>query len=324
MMGFACIRKNGVGEKRGFVLVVVLWLLAILTVIAIGFQRRSVMEARAAAFTLDHSKAMFLARGAVARGVIEVRNKGAIDALYKQSGRTGYSQQWTKTKDMFAEGSYYTVPEGDEYKEEICKYVIRDEESRVSVNSAPEDMLKEVKSLSLEAVRHIMKRRMGDADAKEPAQPFQTIEELREAADIKDKDWFGSGRKAPLKDIITCWGDGKLNVNTASADVLASVPGLRSNAVSAIVDYRAGQDRKLCTEDDLDFESFDDLRERTGVTGDALNALQQYCKLDSQFFTITGIATLRQGKVVATCVATVVIDEGATTVMKWREEIVES
>jgi type II secretory pathway component PulK len=225
---------------------------------------------------------------------------------------------------MFAEGSYYTVPEGDEYKEEICKYVIRDEESRVSVNSAPEDMLKEVKSLSLEAVRHIMKRRMGDADAKEPAQPFQTIEELREAADIKDKDWFGSGRKAPLKDIITCWGDGKLNVNTASADVLASVPGLRSNAVSAIVDYRAGQDRKLCTEDDLDFESFDDLRERTGVTGDALNALQQYCKLDSQFFTITGIATLRQGKVVATCVATVVIDEGATTVMKWREEIVES
>src|SRR5690606_17628980 len=52
-------------SERGFVLVIVLWVLAILTVISVGFGRRSVLDRRAAAFTLDKTQAMMLARGAV-------------------------------------------------------------------------------------------------------------------------------------------------------------------------------------------------------------------------------------------------------------------
>lgn len=319
-----CKREGRKSGEKGFVLVCVLWILAILTVIAIGFQRRAVMDARAATFTFDHMRAMFMARGAVARGIVELRNKAVIDAINRQSGRTGYSQKWAHTMDMLQEKAYFTLPEGDEFENEICKYVIRDEESLICINGANEELLKNVKSLSLAAVRSIMKRRLGDPDAKEMPQPFQTIEELREVGDIKDRDWFGDGKKAGLKDLLTCWGDGRVNINTASGAVLKCVPHLRADVISAILAYRAGSDGELYTEDDQDFKSFEDLAEKTGISGDALATLQQHCKVDSQFFTITGIATLRQGKVIASCVATVIVEGPSAAVIKWREEIVES
>ena len=169
-----------------------------------------------------------------------------------------------------------------------------------------------------------MKRRLGDPDAKEMPQPFQTIEELREVGDVKDRDWFGEEKKAGLKDLLTCWGDGKININTASGAVLKCIPHLRGNAIGAILAYRAGSDGKLYTEDDQDFKSLEDLSEKTDISGDALATLQQHCKVDSQFFTITGVATLRQGKVIASCVATVMVEGPSAMVIKWREEIVES
>ena len=315
-------RQSSIGE-RGFVLVCVLWILAILTVLAVGFQRRAVMDARAAVFTLDHSRAMFMARGAVARGIVELRNKSIIDGLNKQSGRTSYSQKWAHTTDMLKEQGYYSLPEEDA-AEEICQYHMRDEESLICINAADEETLRNVKPLSLSAVRKIIKRRLGDPDKKELPQPFQTLEELRDIGEVKDTDWFGTEKKAGLKDLVTCWGDGKVNVNTASPAVLECIPDVRRNIVDAITGYRAGPDGKLFTEDDLDFKSFEDLAEKIGISADSLSSLRQHCKVDSQFFTITGIATLRQGKVIASCVATVVTAEGGAYVIKWREEIVES
>jgi len=310
-------------EQGGFVLVCVLWILAILTVIAVGFQRRAVMDARAAVFTLDHTRAMFMARGAVARGIVELRNKAVIDEINKQPGRTSYSQKWAHTMDMLQEKGYYSLPEEDA-SEEICQYHMRDEESLICVNAADEETLRNVKPLSLSAVRKIMRRRNGDPDTKEPAQAFQTIEELREIAEIKDRDWFGTEKTAGLNDLVTCWGDGKININTAAPEVLECIPDVNRGIGSAIIGYRVGPDGKLFTEDDQDFKDFDDLAQKVGVSADSLSSLRQHCKVDSQFFTITGIATLRQGKVIASCVATVVIGGGNAGVIKWREEIVES
>ena len=104
--------RSAIGD-RGFVLVCVLWILAILTVIAVGFQRRAMMDARAAVFTLDHTRAMFMSRGAVARGIVELRNKAVIDEINKQPGRTSYSQKWAHTVDMLQEKGYYALPEED-------------------------------------------------------------------------------------------------------------------------------------------------------------------------------------------------------------------
>ena len=84
----------------GFVLVTVLWVLAILTVIALGLGNRSVMERRVSWNAMDHAQALHMARGAVERGIFEVGNKRQIDFMLDQSGYTALDQRWTKPLDL--------------------------------------------------------------------------------------------------------------------------------------------------------------------------------------------------------------------------------
>ena len=79
--------------RSGFVLVSVLWVLAILTVITLSFGQRVLIERRLAAYALDHTKALYMARGAVTRGIVELQHREAINSYHNQSGRIGYGQR---------------------------------------------------------------------------------------------------------------------------------------------------------------------------------------------------------------------------------------
>jgi type II secretory pathway component PulK len=318
--------RSGIGNC-GFVLVTVLWVLAILSLIAIGFGRRAMMDRKAATYTIDHDKAMFRARGAVERGIAELRNKAIIDALYVQGGRTSYAQRWARPMDLLAEGGYFAKGTGnrkDDEDRDVCEYRIRDEESLVCINCVDETFLMGIKALTPSAIRKIMRWRGGDPDTNEVGQGFQTIEELRNIEGIKDDDWFGKDDEPGLKDLITCWGDGKININTATAEVLASIPDVGDGVIAAVISYRAGPDGELFTGDDQDFPDVGSIGTLADISGSDMQAVLQYCKVDSQFFTIRGIATLRQGKVRATCVATVLVQAPNAVVIKWREEFLES
>ena len=308
-------------RERGFVLVCVLWLIAILTVITIGFGRRSMMDLRAARLTLDHAEAMMLARGAVERGIVELRNKASIDAYYEMEGYTGYDQVWAQKVDLFKDGKLYQKRDGEEFDDDTCGFVIRDSESRINLNASSDRILENIKSIKKSAMKKILRRRAGQAeDEDNPALTFQTIEEIRFAQGVDDDDWFGKDDKPPLRGILTCWGDGLINVNTAPTVVLRCIPDLGEDAIHAINAYRTGGDGLLATSDDKSFKSMDELVEKTGVGGDALFALRTYCKTNSTYFTITGIATRRQGKIRAECTAVVQIDDTQAQVIKWQEE----
>lgn len=321
-----CIRN------AGFVLVTVLWVLAILSLIAVGFGRRAMMDRKATTYTLDHDRAMFRARGAVERGIAELRNKAVIDALYTQAGRTSYSQRWARPMDLLSEAGYFGKGAGekggdgkkDDTSRDVCEYNIRDEESLICINSVDETFLTGLKLLTPAAIRKIMRRRLGDKETNEAGQGFQTIEELRTIEGIKDDEWFGDDETPGLKDLITCWGDGKININTAKPEVLSAIPDLSEGAVDSILAYRSGDDGELFTEDDRDFADLNTISTQAEISNDDLQPVFQYCKVDSQFFTIWGVATLRQGKVHASCVATVLVQPPNATVIKWREEFLES
>ncbi|NIA15686.1 MAG: hypothetical protein GWP08_16605 [Nitrospiraceae bacterium] len=315
--------------QRGFVLVTVLWVLAILTVITLGFGRRSMLDARAAVYSLDHMKTMHMARGAVARGIAELKNKAAKDAVSRIEGMTCLSQPWAKPMNMLGSGEgYYTLGgdagDGEEFADEFCGFQIRDESSRISINSADEELLARVEGLDRGIIRKINFRRKGDRAKKTPPEPFQTIEELRYFEGIDDDDWFGTGRTTGLRDMLTCWGDGKININTATQPVLECIPDLRSSVIDEIIMFRAGADGEVGTSDDGAFKSLDDIAEQVRLGGDSVTTLRRYCSTNSMLFTITGTATLRQGKVLGVCVATVHVQGPNVWVIKWREEFLES
>ncbi len=321
MSGWTPAAPGTKGRDCGFVLICVLWVLAILTVVSIGLHQRALLDARAATYSMDYVKAMLMARGAVQRGIVELRNKEIIDWYNREEGGTGLGQAWAHPVDMLVEGIYYSLGDSEEFGEEISRYTIEDEERRISLNAANERLLENVEGLRGSQVRKIIRRRSHGTRREEEPQRFQTIEELRYMfRTIDDEDWFGDEERPGLKDVLTCWGSGLVNINTASPYVLQCIPDLRSGAVNAILNYRVGADGELGTEDDLAFGSLDEVAERANLIGKPIETLKRYCTTYSQFFTITGVATLRQGKVRACCKATV---RGAH-VLQWREEPIGS
>ncbi len=306
------------GGQSGFVLMCVLWTLALLTIITVGMGHRALLDARAAAYSMDHARAMLMARGAVHRARAALRNKNVRDAYALKEGGTGLGQPWAQPVDMFAEGGYFAMGGEDEYGEEMCMYWIEDEERRISINtdrSIP--LLEQCEALSRSDVRKIMRHRKEDDDA----QPFHAIEELRYVIDIDDEEWFGSDGETGLRDLITCHGDGRINLNTASREVLECVPELDKSAIDALMAHRAGEDGELGTTDDRSMDSWHEVQDQVGSAG-SLEPLQRYCKFDSQLFTITAVATLRQGKVRARCEA--VVSRGGTVAFEWREDPIGS
>ena len=312
-------------SKQGFVLVCVLWLLAILTVITVGFGRRAMMDRRAAVLTFDHVRAMYLARGAVERGVVELRNKARIDYYYEEEGYTGYDQNWAKPVDMFAKDSFFTLPEGDavkEYEGEVCGYQIQDAESLISINATSDQVLAKIKAFKPTVVRKLVRRRGGSLDDHELPAPYQTIEEVRFLEGVTNEDWLGNPEtdKIGLKDMLTCFGDGRININTASEAVLRCIPDLRPDVVDAIINYRKGSGEELNAPGNMAFRSMEEVPAKTRLGPEVMQALGPYCKTDSSCFTITGMATRRQGRIRASCSAVVAINGPIAYVLKWQEE----
>ena len=310
-------------RKNGFVLMCVLWVVAMLTVITLGFGHRAALDCRAAAYSLDHAVAMAAARGAVERGIVEIANRGAKRQLLPENmrGGTHMGEAWAMPKNIYEEGN---LGKDESLKNDEASYIITDEERYININAAPQELLEGVKSMGRALARHIWTRRTKEEHAGEGIIPFNSIEELRYERGVDDDDWFGSPKKPGLKDLLTVWGGGGVNVNTASKDVLMCIPGVRESDLDLILDYRAGADGQINTGDDRGFVTLDDMTTKTGVQGATREALNTYCTCDSAFFKITGLATRRAGRVRAVCSAIVVFRDGTPSVEDWQEKALGS
>jgi type II secretory pathway component PulK len=316
--------------REGFVLLVVLWVLVILTIITVGFGRRSMLDQQIAAYSLDHARALMMARGAVHRGIVVLRNKAiqdmAVSRMAQLEGErqrppvTHLGQEWAHPVNLFKDETFFDtgmLGEGD-----TCIYLIQDEYARININNAPREILEEVEALDAGAVREIEERRRGRLKGREDegALFYHAIEELRYIREVRDDDWYGKDDTPGLRDLLTIHGGGQININTAPPEVLACIPGLEKKTVNRILDYRAGKDGKLGTGDDQGFWDPFHMAEVTGIEGAEAMALRQFGTFDSGMFTVTGVTTLRRGRVRAAVSATVVVGGGQAQIIAWREE----
>ncbi len=308
---------------NGYVLVTVIWVLAILTVIVLGFGHRALLSDRAAAYSLDHVQAMMLARGAVQRGIVMLRNKAWYDfaATGTRVPATHLGQAWAKPGDLF--NGFYTR-EGNTLEENEARYFIEDLEGRWNVNKVDNDVLRNIDAITPPVRRRIISRRATGVSRRNRPSTFHALEELRFVNGVRDEHWFGTDQYAGIRDMMTTVGDGRINVNTAPEAVLRSIPDLGRQAVEAIVRYRAGADGEVGTGDDRGFKSLTFLADELGISGDDLIGLERYCKTSSLFFKITGLGTRRAGKVRARCTAIVEIRGASAKIHAWQEERIGS
>jgi len=107
-------------------------------------------------------------------------------------------------------------------------YTIKDEESKVNINTAPFDVIGRLPGLDI---------KLAQAINASTLRPFKAKEEVLLVEGITDDNY------KEFKDFITIYGDGKVNINTAPPEVLKAL-GFDDNLTEAIINFRTGEDKK--------------------------------------------------------------------------------
>jgi general secretion pathway protein K len=128
-----------------------------------------------------------------------------------------------------------------------------------------------------------------------------------------------------VKDYITIYGSGKVNINTASGEVLLAL-GINEAMVHKILSYRDGEDKKSGTADDNIFRSVSDivpkLSQRFNLSSSEVAHISAVCDLNlttaSENFMIKSRASLEGRRAV---VDTVCVVTRTGEVLFWQESL---
>jgi general secretion pathway protein K len=88
-----------------------------------------------------------------------------------------------------------------------------------------------------------------------------------------------------LKDVLTPFSSGNININTADMNVLQCIPGMDPQTAESIIKYRNGPDGVEATEDDTPYRNVSQLA-AAGISQQAVQQLSRYCGVSSSVFEV--------------------------------------
>ena len=222
-------------HENGAILIISLWILVILSMLAIGIGHKLSLEIRLLHNHLDSTKAFYIAKAGVLRAIAErAKLLQAKETIYADS----FNQPWFNSEALFkdiklGDGSY-TI----QNPAAAGVFGMADEQAKININIAGFDVLKnlllQVAESSDEAVNiaaSIIDWRDLDADIFQDPDTkqligtedncknsnFDVIEELLLVKGVTSEIY------SLLKNYATIYGSGAININTADEIVLASV-----------------------------------------------------------------------------------------------------
>jgi len=278
-------------SEKGSVLILVLWALFFLGMLSLAIRAHVQPQLSLAQKLLGRAKMYYLASAGVERAILEVENDSAeykeedkdrdeeepydYDALNDLWGNNEKA-----FKDIETDGGTFSIvnivtanSEGRPLKEPGIRYGLTDEESRININKVPKSVLASFFELA------------ADLDEDEAAEIAASIEDWRDEDDdfcedgAEGEDYYEK-LEAPypaknadfgvpeellmvkgvtreifdsVKDGITVYGAGAVNINTADARVLQGL-GMDKKLVRKIIHFRRGSDGTEGTRDDNVFK----------------------------------------------------------------------
>jgi len=280
-------------DKKGSILMISLWILAILAVFAIGLGHRASINLRLARYQRDRLKAYCLAEAAIYRAIVELeKDKNA-------SGYDSLNETWSSGVDPVTKEPLFKNIEIDKGSDETftVRYLydrdnylcMADEERKININTASAgllfNLLKDSNFQEAQAQEFLNYIRVwrGDKDATLNAKaetyknfkrsPFSNCEEVILILDFfyKNRGEADCRTKAQetfngLKDLITVYADNLntfVNINTTSERILTILANsvaeddeqrnCVARVVSKIIELRE-QEEKKC------FENLDSIK----------------------------------------------------------------
>ncbi len=311
-------------HSGGMILIMVMWILTILSLFAVGLGYRSSIELRLTSMYLSKLRATYLGQEAVYTVFFHIAND-------QDRNVDAYNEPWGNSPDLFFEADYedakVTVVHFTENndREKVELYGASDEMGKIDINTIPQEILesdywKEEFAMDEELITVITHWRQDtkkDKDLdnwykttygyKARHAPLQIIEEMHFMKNFASTSSEKNKKRKKLYDILTCYGPGQVNMNTAPSEVLKALfvsqgprtefpRSDRDELVRLIIEYRNGDDGLPGTTDD---QIFKDINIETAIeTRDAkkismLNWLRtkKLISVTSDYFRINAVVS---------------------------------
>jgi type II secretory pathway component PulK len=334
-----------IGKKSGAILITSLWILSILSILALGIGFRVSIEARLAKYNMDGAKALYLAKAGLNKVIYRLSKSPTAggDTVY-ECGTLLTSEEKSdpdKLKSIFS-GSLGEGVFDVSYRQDGEAYPgPSDEERRININTAPENVLKNIFVYAGEdgtiasSVVQWRTQGVGLDDGYYQALPspyeckhqsFSATEELMLIKGI-NKAIFDK-----IKNYITIFGSSAaftVNINTAPKAILSIL--LMADAAldktsadlyaDQIINFRDGPDGKAGTKDDIAFTP--DISIETvlpALSSAQIAALKKHFTTTSNYFRIESHGLVSKAKVSKNIVGIVRKAQGKALSLKYYRE----
>lgn len=343
-----------IGNNKSSILITSLWIMAILSLLGMGIGFRASLEVRLSKYNMDKLAARYLAdAGIVKAQEFLLNDTNEYDTLYE----CGISLKTEETlKDIFGtefnklgSGSFsvYYAQEKGYGQDSYLRYGMMDEERKMNINIAKfsPGNINEFKrilgglssGLTIEIINAMIDWQDIDSTSLPGGAEDNYYELLEHPYECKDSDFelieelvFVKDVTPELfkeiKDYVTVYGDGKININTASRKVLNAVivtGGRYYDLVDAIIRHRQGEDGIEGTRDDKILTKREDILSVAGENNDwktRLSSLTNYFAFKSGNFRIISHAEADRTKKVITCIVSKGAGSEETELQYYHEE----
>jgi general secretion pathway protein K len=247
-------------DDRGVILIALLWVLTILSVIALSFSQETFVEVGAARNSRNLADAYYIARAGIAATIYQLYEKSYLtqltpaDALSQQPDDIDLG----KVTGKFGDGEY--------------EVDVQDESGKINVNMVGEDQLKALVAvvgipepdadiivdsiLDWRDADNIPRQNGAEDDYYQSLQPpyvakngpLSTVEELLLVRGVTPDYYYGHREKTTDGQIVEQYGlsryltvysnSNRINVNYAPLQVLLSIPGMPEDTAQRIYERR--------------------------------------------------------------------------------------
>ena len=311
-------------DKKGTILITSLWILAILSILAMGIGFRVSVEARLAKYNMERLRSLYLAKAGMVKSLYRLsKSSGAPDSLYECGITFTYEEKSDpdKIKDIFrgslGDGSFSVG-----YKEGgIMHPGSSDEERLININAVPQNVLESLLAYVGEdttiAADIVQWRSPGPGldDGYYEALPapyeckherFSAVEELLLVKGV-NQTVFNK-----IKNYITVFGEsGKftVNINTVPKTILSVIMMTGSSIntpidktasdifADRIISFRNGYDGLPGTKDDNVFTADINIEGIVPELSTLAPELKKYFTTKSSYFRIESEGVLSRSKV---------------------------
>ena len=270
-----------VGNSRsGAALIVTLWVLLLLSMMIASFAYEMRVESEVTAYSRNKFKALFLAQAGVewaktaltkkvtqgTEGDLIIDKEDDMDLVIAANNLARGVPATGVEKELGA-GTFTVDIMPEEGRRNVNMLSDQDWEEILDQSGVPEDLWPELIDCFADWIdpgdeHHLNGAESDDSFYKEKGYecknaPLDTVDELLLIKGFTEEIVFGGVSEDPdeepmtgIAQWLTTYGDGRVNVNTASREVLLTFIGMDDQMVDEILERRLGVDGQLNTKDD--------------------------------------------------------------------------